>query len=158
MEWNSVPITKYMESQQHWIKSGTVPLLFPADNHSSFCNAADLPSSPLVLKPRVCNFTCWRLGECPQSGKEPDSLEFPLTEFSATASGLHQHHSAKKKKTLNPRTVPAGEPVPKTNSVFCSLSFPWPVNLGFSISCLKGITQVITTWKYKLLLFSVANW
>lgn len=63
-------------------QQGNSPTLFPADNHSRFCNAADLPSSPLVLKPSVCNFTCWGLGE-------PDSLEFPPTELSATASGLY---------------------------------------------------------------------
>lgn len=60
------------------------PTLSPADNHSRFCNAADLPSSPLLLKPSVSSFTCWGLGEHPQYGKGA-SLEFPLTDLSSTA-------------------------------------------------------------------------
>lgn len=97
LEWNSVLTTEDTVSQHHQITTWNSPTLFPADNHSRFCNADDLPSSPLVLKWNVSNFTCWGLGEHPQSGNEPDSSEFPLTELSATASGLHQHHSAKKK-------------------------------------------------------------
>lgn len=87
------PKIQYTTPNQHVEQ----PHIVPADSHSRFCNADDLPSSPLVLKQNVSNFTCWGLGEHPQSGNEPDSSEFPLTELSATASGLHQHHSAKKK-------------------------------------------------------------
>lgn len=47
------------------------PTLLPTDNHSRFCSAADLPSSPLLLKPSVSHVTCWGLREDPQCAKEP---------------------------------------------------------------------------------------
>lgn len=103
---------------QQWNSS----TLFPADNHSRFCIPADLPSSPLVLKPSVRNFTCWGLGEHPQSGNEPvwsflSLNSMPLPQVCTSTTQLRKRH-------LNPGTVPAGVLVPKTYSVFCSLSFP----------------------------------
>lgn len=67
---------------------------------------------------------CCGVGEYHQSGKKPDGLEFPLTELSATASGLYQYHLAKKKTLKSKKCYSKECLLPKTNSVFCSLSFP----------------------------------